>query len=84
MGRISAPSHTWECMHGGWTHRRLKGAIEFEKPSGEVFLRGSKVNQLYLLDLVKEFTEEYVGKLPKMCAATNRRSKVTLHPWRSH
>ena len=28
-----------------WSHRRLKGAIEVESPTGGVFLRGSKENQ---------------------------------------
>ena len=30
------------CKRWCWTHRQLKGAIEFDKPSGEVFLRGTK------------------------------------------
>ena len=28
-----------------WSHRRLKGAIEVESPTGGVFMRGSKENQ---------------------------------------
>ena len=54
------------CNRWCWTHRRLKGAIEVEKPSGEVFLRGSKENQFFLRELVKGFTEDYHGQLPKM------------------
>merc|ERR1712107_607760 len=48
-----------------WTHRRLKGAIEIEHPTGEVFLRGNLEQQVFLLALVEDFTTEYVGTLPK-------------------
>eukprot|EP00928_Gymnodinium_smaydae_P040018 TRINITY_DN27215_c0_g1_i1.p1 TRINITY_DN27215_c0_g1~~TRINITY_DN27215_c0_g1_i1.p1 ORF type:complete len:983 (-),score=107.77 TRINITY_DN27215_c0_g1_i1:41-2947(-) len=71
------------CRRWSWSHRRLKGVIEFESPSGEVFLRGSKENQVYLLELVKEFTKEYEGKVPKMSAATKRRLLPKKRPmWR--
>merc|ERR1712194_871953 len=58
-----------------WTHRQLKGAIEVEEPSGEVFLRGTKENQIFLRELVKEFTDEYHGPVPKM--TTHPRNRVT-------
>lgn len=61
------------CQRWCWTHRRLKGAIEFELPSGEVFLRGSKENQVFLLEIVKQRTDEYTGNLPKMSAAVKQR-----------
>lgn len=60
------------CRRWCWSCRRLKGAIEIEEPSGEVFLRGSRENQVLLLALIKEFTEEYHGRLPKMPASLKR------------
>jgi hypothetical protein len=61
------------CERWSWSHRRLKGLVELEKPSGEVFIRGSKENQLFLLEMVKHFTREYTGALPKMKAPVKTR-----------
>lgn len=61
------------CEKWSWTHRRLKGLIEFTQPSGEVFIRGSTTDQMVLLELLKPFTERYTGKVPKMSSATKKR-----------
>mmetsp|Transcript_184541 Transcript_184541/g.585205 ORF Transcript_184541/g.585205 Transcript_184541/m.585205 type:complete len:255 (+) Transcript_184541:372-1136(+) len=56
-----------------WTSRRLKGAVEVEDLSGEVFFRGSMENQVFLLEFVRQFTDEFQGTVPKMSAKTKQR-----------
>mmetsp|Transcript_102522 Transcript_102522/g.328467 ORF Transcript_102522/g.328467 Transcript_102522/m.328467 type:complete len:716 (-) Transcript_102522:300-2447(-) len=56
-----------------WTSRRLKGAVEVEEPTGEVFLRGSTENQAFLLEMVRDFTDEFRAAVPAMSAKAKQR-----------
>ena len=61
------------CGNGGlrwlWKHKKLKGAVHFMLPSGELRLQGSKEQQLHLLGKINGFTDPWTGPLdiPKVC-----------------
>lgn len=47
-----------------WSSKRLKGAVEISE-EGEVFIQGNEAQQNELLQLVRQFTEEWTGPTPK-------------------
>jgi len=47
-----------------WSNRHLKGAIEITEDDGEVFIRGNAEQQMCLIELTKQFTEEWTGAIP--------------------
>ena len=47
-----------------WSHRRLKGAVELQEPDRQVFIHGNHEQQMYLIELVKQFTEPWAGAVP--------------------
>lgn len=56
-----------------WSSRRLKGAVEVQD-DGEVFVRGNLEQQVFLIEVLKEFTEEWTWHVPvKMSKETKLR-----------
>jgi len=47
-----------------WSSKRLKGAVEISE-DGEVFIQGNEAQQTELLQLIRQFTEEWTGPVPK-------------------
>lgn len=56
-----------------WSSRRLKGAVEIQEPTGEVFIRGNQEQQLYLIEFLRQFTEEWDGDIPKPHTAAKQK-----------
>lgn len=58
-----------------WSSRRLKGAVEIQQPDGEVFVRGNQEQQLYLIEFLRQFTEEWDGEIPKPPNSAKQKSE---------
>eukprot|EP00929_Paragymnodinium_shiwhaense_P053961 TRINITY_DN27051_c0_g1_i1.p1 TRINITY_DN27051_c0_g1~~TRINITY_DN27051_c0_g1_i1.p1 ORF type:complete len:891 (+),score=175.61 TRINITY_DN27051_c0_g1_i1:229-2673(+) len=52
-----------------WSSKRLRGAIDVtyadSTPNAEVFVRGNQEQQLFILEILRDFTEPWTGRLPK-------------------
>eukprot|EP00930_Biecheleria_cincta_P070306 TRINITY_DN57948_c0_g1_i1.p1 TRINITY_DN57948_c0_g1~~TRINITY_DN57948_c0_g1_i1.p1 ORF type:complete len:671 (+),score=76.33 TRINITY_DN57948_c0_g1_i1:63-2075(+) len=68
-----------------WASRRLRGAIEIQEPDGEVFIRGNQEMQLYLIELISQFTDPWTGELPRVPSKVQARfdpgHSKTKRPW---
>ena len=62
---ISAPVKGNGSVRWIWSTPLLKGCIHIILPSGEVRVQGNAEQQKYLLDILKEFTREWTGPVPK-------------------
>lgn len=58
-----------------WTNRKAKGAIEFQAPDGEVFIRGNADQQYFFLEILRQFTKEWEGELPNPKSRRAKKAK---------
>ena len=56
----------WKCL-AAWPDlaARCLGAVEIQEPDGEIFVRGNQEQQLFLVEFLRQFTDEWCGAIPK-------------------
>eukprot|EP00668_Euglena_longa_P040496 GGOE01053318.1.p1 GENE.GGOE01053318.1~~GGOE01053318.1.p1 ORF type:complete len:760 (-),score=130.37 GGOE01053318.1:87-2024(-) len=64
-----------DCRRWVWKHKKLKGALNFSLPSGEVHVQGNQEQQIFMLDLLKGWTEPWTGAIPPMPSASGGKGK---------
>lgn len=69
-----------------WSNRRVRGAVEVQEPDGEVFIRGNLGQQLFLIQVVRDFADLWDGELPKAkrLFKLTRPSNADAHLQRAH
>lgn len=76
-----------------WSSRLFKGSIQIEMPeessshpTANIFVEGNEEQIENFIDIIKTFTEEWRGEIPKMNASTRKSLRLSADvdsPWRS-